>query len=598
MAGLLTSLRALSLRWKVPALITVLLVFAVGTFGLIAYATVRRTAIESAISRETAAAANLAQLLGNSIRSYVRQLEAAGSHPAILAHLRAPDAPLSDSSRAVLQRLTRDSVQVIGVELLDRRGRPVLRRGVDRLATEALEWTPTDTVPVSPFFVVRGERIAIQASAPIRERGTIVGRVVVSRVLQPASGGLEALSDLIGDGATVLLGNADGSLWSDLETLVTRPVDSAAARRYRRAGEMRLSGAAAVPGTPWIVAVEAPEGVALGPARAVIRRFSAIAVLIVALGAVAGMQLSRGITRPLEQLTVSAEAIAGGDLERRDVALDRSDEIGRLGRAFATMADSVRQTRDHLETRIGERTAELETALTQLRDAQEELLRKERLATLGQISSSIGHELRNPLAVMLNAVYFLDATVDDKRPKVREYLGLIREQIRLSERIVSDLLDSVRSRPPQRAAICLPEFLEEQVRRVPLPASIRYACHVPADVPPVLADRDQVGQILFNLLTNAVQAMDGREGTLTVGVRQNGPHVCIEVCDTGDGVPEALREKIFEPLFTTKARGIGLGLSVSRTLARANGGDLKAVNPSGHGAVFVLELPAGDPTSS
>lgn len=213
---------------------------------------------------------------------------------------------------------------------------------------------------------------------------------------------------------------------------------------------------------------------------------------------------------------------------------------------------------------------------------------------LGQLSSSIGHELRNPLGVMLNAVYFLEMTLRDAPPKAREYLRLVREQIRLSERIVSDLLDSARTRPPQRAALSVHDVVSECSQRVPVPASIRMERDMPPDLPALYADPDQLGQILVNLFTNAVQAMDGREGTLTVRARQYDSRVRIEVQDTGDGVPEEHRDKIFEPLFTTKARGIGLGLSVSRSLAQANSGDLSVANHSGGGAVFRLDLPVSE----
>ena len=109
-------------------------------------------------------------------------------------------------------------------------------------------------------------------------------------------------------------------------------------------------------------------------------------------------------------------------------------------------------------------------------------------------------------------------------------------------------------------------------------------------LPAVLVDDIQIGQIVLNLLTNAVQAMDGK-GQITIDASAAGDRVHYDVHDSGPGVPAELLEKIFEPLYTTKARGIGLGLAVSRTLARANGGDLNASNASSGGAVFRLTLP-------
>lgn len=587
------ALGSLSLRWKIPALIALLILFAVGSFGIISYVTVRGSTLDAALSHQRAAAGQVADLLARSPVEYERRLMQSAAHPSILAIYRDPDAPLSDSAKAILGRLAPDTSTLIGVELLDRRGRSLLRRGPERVREAPVEWVASpDSAAVSPFFV-HGDHLAYEVSAPVRSGGRILGQIVQLRIVRSGTTATRTIADLIGSEATLLIGNSDGSLWTDLEKVLQTDVPPQPGRYVRQ--DTRLLGATTgVIGTPWSVAIETPEHAALAPVRSVVWRFSLVAALIVAAGALIGDRLSRGITRPLEELTASAEGIAGGDLERRDIAIERSDEIGRLGHSFAVMADSVRGAREHLESKISARTEALERALAQLRDAQEELVRKERLAMLGQLSSSIGHELRNPLGVMLNAVYFLEMTLQDAPPKAREYLRLVREQIRLSERIVSDLLDSTRTRPPQRTALCLRDVVAECSRRVPVPPTIRVERDVPADLPALYADPDQLGQILVNLFTNAVQAMDGREGTLTVRARQRDGHVRVEVQDTGDGVPEEHRDKIFEPLFTTKARGIGLGLSVSRSLARANSGDLRVMNHSGGGAVFMLDLPVSE----
>lgn len=586
-------LGSLSLRWKIPALIALLIFFAVAVFGLIGYATVRNSTMDAAIAHQRAAAGQVANLVSRNPVELQRRLTQSAAHPAILGLFRNPEAPLSDSAKAILSRLAPDTSTLVGVELIDRRGRSLLSRGPERAGETPLEWAPpSDSAAVSPFFR-QGEHIAFEISAPVRAGDRILGHITQLRRVRAGTTASRAIADLIGAEATLFIGNANGSLWSDLSEVLQSDVPPGDGR-YARLGTHMLGATAGVSGTPWSVAVETPEQVVLAPVRSVVWRFSVIAMLIIASGALIGDRLSRGMTRPLEQLAASAEGIAGGDLERRDIAIDRSDEIGRLGRSFAVMADSVRDAREHLESMIGVRTDALERALAQLKDAQEELVRKERLAMLGQLSSSIGHELRNPLGVMLNAVYFLEMTLKDSPPKAREYLRLVREQIRLSERIVSDLLDSARTRPPQRAVLCVEDVVSECSKRVPVPATIRVERDVPADLPPAYADPDQLGQILVNLFTNAVQAMDGREGTLIVRARQHDRQVRIEVQDTGDGVAEEHQDKIFEPLFTTKARGIGLGLSVSRSLARANSGELRVMNHSSGGAVFMLDLPVSE----
>jgi signal transduction histidine kinase len=221
-------------------------------------------------------------------------------------------------------------------------------------------------------------------------------------------------------------------------------------------------------------------------------------------------------------------------------------------------------------------------------------VRRERLAMLGQLSSGVGHELRNPLGVMTNAVYYLKTVLATQPTNVQEYLDIIQQQVTVSEKIVSDLLDFTRSKPPQRKPTPLRTATETQVARI-APGRldrVRVELDIPDDVPSAMVDPMQLGQIILNLVTNAAQAMDGN-GRVTVRARDAGSdRIAYEVIDTGPGVPADVGEKVFEPLFTTKARGIGLGLAVSRMLARANGGDLTLVSKPGQGATFLLTLDA------
>jgi signal transduction histidine kinase len=381
------------------------------------------------------------------------------------------------------------------------------------------------------------------------------------------------------------MGNADGSLWTDLLHLTQRPAPSRALERYERDGRSRLAVAVPYTGNPLVIAAELPEDAVLAPLRRLARELAAIAALIVAVGFGLGWWFSRDVSAPVARLTHAAEGIAGGDLTHVNVAMDRGDEIGRLSRAFAVMADHVRGTQDTLERQVAERTKALH-------EAQDELVKKERLAILGQLSSGVGHELRNPLGVMTNAVYFLEMTLPDAPKKAKDYLGILRAQIRLSEKIVSDLLDFARVKSPQRAIVPLAQLLEEPLGRVTVPEGVRVERDVPGGLPGAFVDQVQVGQVLLNLVTNAVQAMEETGGVLSLRASGRNGRVRLEVGDSGPGIAPENLTRIFEPLFTTKARGIGLGLSVSRLLAEANNGVLTARSEPGHGATFVLDLPA------
>jgi signal transduction histidine kinase len=325
--------------------------------------------------------------------------------------------------------------------------------------------------------------------------------------------------------------------------------------------------------------------------------------LLILVGAAGAWLLSRHITAPLLEVMRAAQDISGGDYSRRAAVASR-DEVGLLAASFNRMAAQIEDSQRELESRVATRTVELKAAVEGLERAQEELVRRERLAILGQLAGGVGHELRNPLGVMTNALYYLNMVLSDAPTNVKDYLDILRTQIGLSEKIVGDLLDFARVKTPTREAVSLEQLASEQLQRVADVASVNVETHFPASMPRAIADRVQIGQAVLNLLTNAVQAMtsrlptNGQRDTLSLRGRvlDNG-QVQLEVSDSGSGINADHLDKIFEPLFTTKARGIGLGLAVSRTLVRANGGDITATSRPGEGATFFLTLPSTDVTA-
>lgn len=196
---------------------------------------------------------------------------------------------------------------------------------------------------------------------------------------------------------------------------------------------------------------------------------------------------------------------------------------------------------------------------------------------------------------MTNALFYLETVLGEAPQKVREHLAKLRTQVRLSESIITGLLSCTRTGTPQVRTISVAQLVDEQLARITVPPVIEVRRDIASRLPDLLVDPVHVAQILMNLFTNAIQAMGETGGMLTVRAREAGDRVRIEIADTGPGVPPEDRERIFEPLFTTKARGIGLGLSVSQSLARANNGDLTLAPQFDHGATLALELPAAPP---
>jgi signal transduction histidine kinase len=265
--------------------------------------------------------------------------------------------------------------------------------------------------------------------------------------------------------------------------------------------------------------------------------------------------------------------------------------------------------RRQIEEMREEYAARLEAEVTQrtqeLQDAQEQLVRQERLAVLGRLAGSVGHELRNPLAVINNAIYFLRLIQPNAEPKIQQYLDIIASEIRSADKIVRDLLDFSRIHTVDREKINVAQLVQSTLQRFPSPTTVTVRLNLPDKLPQTFADPHQLEQVLGNLIVNAYQAMpNGGELTLTAAYTQQGPATAdadlaagwltITVQDTGIGIAPQTMPKIFEPLFTTKARGIGLGLAVSQKLVEANGGCITVQSEEGQGSTFTIYLPAGE----
>jgi signal transduction histidine kinase len=214
--------------------------------------------------------------------------------------------------------------------------------------------------------------------------------------------------------------------------------------------------------------------------------------------------------------------------------------------------------------------------------------RSERLATFGQLVGSIGHELRNPLGVIESSLFLLRGrTGDDDR--VKKHLDRIGEQVQLSNRIITGLLDMVRDRPLPRETIQVTALLERAGDAVARTPGVSLVVDAPVGLA-VQGDPVQLGQALVNLLTNAVQAV-GAAGAIRLAARADGDAVALDVEDDGPGVAEAVQGRIFEPLITTKEHGNGLGLALVKRVAERHGGSVAHEPRPGGGTRFTLRIP-------
>jgi two-component system, NtrC family, sensor histidine kinase HydH len=262
---------------------------------------------------------------------------------------------------------------------------------------------------------------------------------------------------------------------------------------------------------------------------------------------------------------------------------------------------------EHYVGRLGELRAarvalgkilDLELAIM-LHTYREDLLaqqaRTERLSTFGQLVGSIGHELRNPLGVIETSLFILKGRPLATDERATKHLERIGEQVALANRIVSDLLDMIRDRPLKREPLLLEAVWTDALSSVQVPAGVSIRAEGLSSLPTLQGDPGQMRQVFVNLLENALHAV-GESGSVSLSTR-TGPDA-VELCleDSGPGVSESIRRRLFEPLMTTKARGIGLGLPLVKRILERHGGSISYVPREGTGARFVLRLPLSTPS--
>jgi len=301
-------------------------------------------------------------------------------------------------------------------------------------------------------------------------------------------------------------------------------------------------------------------------------------ICLVLFSALAGAFLTvRTMLRALEQLRIGTEIIGAGDFEHR-VNLGTSDEFGKLGAKFDAMAEHL-----HEQVRQRERL-------------EDELLRNERLATLGQVIATVSHEIRNPLGTIQTSIYSLRKRLGDQGDAVSSSLDRADRSIIRCNRIIGELLDYTRTRAPNRVETSLDSWLAEVMGDFNFPTGLAVVCWLDSDVT-LSIDRSRIQGCVVNLLSNACQSMmeqanRQRPRRLRVESARIDGRVEIRVVDTGPGIAPELLYKIFEPMFSTRTFGVGLGLPIVKKTMEQHGGGVEIASEVGRGTTATLWLPA------
>lgn len=272
-----------------------------------------------------------------------------------------------------------------------------------------------------------------------------------------------------------------------------------------------------------------------------------------------------------------------------NVALSRlrTGLVGALGKSWQGDRDGLVAAIQSLNKLLDLDLAKIEDAYQAEHLARQQ--RSERLAAIGQVAGGVAHELRNPLNVVRTSVYYLINARSPKPEKVAEHLQRIDQHVAVADGVITALSNFAKMPLPDLRPFAVESCIQEALAANPLPQNIQLTMDVPATLPPALGDSDQVRIVFANLIRNARDAMSNG-GCLTVTGRQVGDGVEVAFSDTGAGIAAENVHRIMEPLFSTKPRGLGLGLALARAILDKHRGNLAVTSEVGHGSTFTVTL--------
>ena len=513
----------------------------------------------------------------------------------------------------------------------------VLDSGADLSADARFRGTREGRVWYGPVTFRRGSEpyMALAMAHAGRNPGATIAEVNLKLIWEVITGIRVGGSGyaFVTDTAGRLIAHPDMSLVlreTDLSAL-PQVADAIAGRdeRVRTArtlsGQSVLSAHATIPRLGWIVFVEQPTSEALAPVYATAYQTLALLGLGVVLALLAGVVLARRLTGPIRALQAGAERLGQGDLAQR-IEVSAGDEIGTLALRFNEMAGRIQDAQETLEAKVADRTRELSQSLEELRNAQDRLLQTEKLASLGQLTAGIAHEIKNPLNFVNNFAELsvellaeLRAAMEQAgldpalRAELEELCAMLSDNLakvtahgKRADSIVRNMLAHSREGGGERRRVDVNALLEETLglawhgARAERPGfNVTIEKRLDANVGELDLFPQEFARVLLNLFGNAFHAVQqkhtpGFQPHVLVATHATPAGVAVTIRDNGTGIPEAVRSHIFEPFFTTKppGQGTGLGLSLSHDIVvQQHGGQITVATEPGAWTEFTITLP-------
>ena len=299
-----------------------------------------------------------------------------------------------------------------------------------------------------------------------------------------------------------------------------------------------------------------------------------LAILATIVGCMVALYFSISIVKPVRRLAEATTRIAQGDWETK-LPIDTLDEVGQLTDSFNRMSDSLIKKRNELE------------------ETYKELAMRERMAEIGNFSMMIAHELKNPLGIIKGSVDII--AKEGVKAKVRRTMvEYIQDEVKRLNRLVEDFLSFARPNPAHKSLVDINQVITKMVNFTPFPdfkeKGVSLKVELSKEIPEINVDEHQIYQTFLNLFNNAIQAIP-KGGEITFKTEKSRNGILITIMDNGIGIPDEEKGKVFEPFFTKKERGTGLGLSVVKKIIDNHQGEIRITDRDGGGTVFLIWLP-------
>ena len=592
----------MSLQLKLPLLMTALLTVVLAVTIGATYVTLRDYAYSRVQDRLIRASRQIATLASTGIRTAMGRYSGIIADSAVRQAVRTGS--MTPGAVAALGRAVLPADSGLPVELWTRDGRRIGLVGNDvrtGLTTADRPELPEpirsnvtgrdlarDSLIVTPLYE-SGDRSLFWYIVPVREGRRVTGYLLHQRRISAGPQTARTLRELSGDSVSLHWRNADGRYWASVmgrPTSAFTNVNVSSGSALDPDGSDVLFHEEPIQGTPLVIGLSVPVRTVLARPQQSARRLLLFGIATLIAGMLAAWLIGRSIARPVARVADAAAALGRGNFDVR-VPETGDHEVSRLASSFNTMASEIGAARAALERQTREAQA--------ANNAKSDFL------------TTMSHELRTPLNAIGGYVDLLDMELRGPvTPEQRRDLHRIKASQQHLLGLISSVLDLSRIESGQvtyeRTNVPVEPFLASiDVLVGPQVATknITLRCEVRVPELAAVADREKLRQVMINLLSNAVRHTPPG-GTITMVAVPRGNRIAIEVEDTGPGIPEPRRESVFEPFvqldrsLSQTREGLGLGLAISRDLARGMGGDLTVEQGRDGGARFVLTLPIGE----